>query len=166
MPPPLLTDDSIVDSDIDDTSEDGDAGEIEDLVQHLRWAERLIGEICKPWAQLTPKQIESIEFVVREPQRWKMHVLERLKHWEVEAERWKPALDNFHAKLTPDTLPTLGKLDPFILTSMVRASNHVDQLYVEALLAGFPVSGKVDSHGLDVKPMSELMTQGSLGLHC
>ena len=49
--------------------------------------------------------------------------------------------------LKHDQRATVGRLDPFILTEMLKASEHVDQKYVEDLIAGFPVIGKVHSHG-------------------
>ena len=74
--------------------------------------------------------------------------MKQLQHWEVEATRWKSALEGFRSNLPAESKPTVGKIDPFILTSMLRASGHIDQTYVEALLSGFPLTGKVDAHGV------------------
>ena len=67
--------------------------------------------------------------------------------WELESRRWENAKQQFWSKLTLEQQATVGKIDPFVLTEMIKATGHVDQRYVEVMLSGFPVTGVVDASG-------------------
>ena len=83
----------------------------------------------------------------QKPTEWKRTVADSLHVWSQEADRWREALDKFRRNLSDECRSTVGKLDPFILTSMIKASGHIDRDYVEGLLTGFPITGSVDSCG-------------------
>jgi len=55
--------------------------------------------------------------------------------------------EKFRDNLSKESQGTVGKLDPFLLTEMLKASGHADTRYVEDLLCGFPIVGDLPSGG-------------------
>ena len=54
---------------------------------------------------------------------------------------------DFTARLPAELQGTVGRLDPFIIDEMVKASKHVDSGFVFDLIKGFPVSSTVSCCG-------------------
>ena len=90
------------------------------------------------------------------PAEWSSKVLDSLQKWEKEAEQLCESLEGFRQRLSPEQCATVGKLNPFLLDMMMKASGHCDKGYVDALLKEFPVTGSVNAHGTGI-PRTRLL---------
>lgn len=81
------------------------------------------------------------------PEEWRQHVTNSISKWKIEAQKLKPHLEGFRSRLSEEQQGTVRKLDPIVLTEMIKTAQHVDQQYVNDLLAGFPITGELHSHG-------------------
>ena len=69
-------------------------------------------------------------------------------------------LDSFRAKLSADTMVTVGKLDPLTLTDMLKACDQPDEMYVVSLLKGFPITEVLEGHGTGARIPGGQRTHG------
>ena len=134
-------------SSTDDSLDERGDEEFTDPLEHMEWAMSVLSDHRKPWAELSAKQLACIEFISEDPEQWRLSVVCKLNMWESDCSRWAECLQNFKQNLSVEQLGTIGKVDPFSLNSMVKASGTLDQQYVEDFLEGFPVTGVVSAQG-------------------
>ena len=112
------------------------------------------------FATLTDRQYEVIDAMAEDPEEWVRQVLAAVERWSQEKVGHQVHLEAFRAKLTEDQRATTGKIDPFLLDKMIKASKHIDHQYAEDFLAGFPVSGVVDAKGTGTITEGGQLTHG------
>ena len=71
--------------------------------------------------------------------------MKALTHWKMRKRELREMNESFRNNLSSENQGTVGKLDPFLLTEMLKVSGHADTEYVADLLCGFPIVGDLPS---------------------
>ena len=96
---------------------------------------------------LTERQRGLIKEVSKDPLQTYRKTEKALTLWRKRKKELEEHNIGFKSRLDVDQMGTVGKLDPFLLSEMLKAADFVDEKYVEDLLIGFPVTGIVPCEG-------------------
>ena len=117
-----------------------------------------------PANALSELQRHALSVLAEQPDASYWRTMQALEKWHKRKVTLAPRRDEWWYGLPESKKHVLGKLDPFLLDEMLVEAGHADTDFVEDLLKGFPLTGRVAIGGLGTDIPEGLRSRGRLGL--
>ena len=133
-------------------------------IEHVSLALGSADGLDREASRLTPTQTELLSRLASDPSGVKARAENQLRFWQERKAALSGLTAHYHENLPETRKATLGRLDPYLLEEMVIASGSSDELFVQHLMEGFPITGVIPSGGQGTPVTGGLRVHGRPGL--